>query len=389
MNTWRFSLKHDAYITLAALLTCAAALVSSCKRSQDTFPFFLPPPDGEKYTFTLPAASPYTIGSTEAEPGTLYYIDTGDPGDTVYLAGDLPVIITVPHGGAAAPDDIPDRATDCESSISTGNDANTIDLACDIVEAIMNMTHGKYPHVIINNLSRSKIDQNRGWGEDCNPVDGRGGQAWTDFHERFTGSVAIGAVLDRFGTGLYIDLHGKPNSGSPDYSLYWESVMIGYNLYGSVLSNSDDTLNVPANGYIEKSSLRFLSAYTSSRIDFAELLRGKVYQHESFGSLLQKGLNAINRKYDKDYSVVPSAYLKAPTLLYLSGEYNIQAFCGVKDGSMDNMYGYTGSRFISGFQLEVCHDIRDGDPPALRKDFARKVAYAIRKYLARHYHISI
>ena len=339
MNGRHFSIHHNACIGLAVLLVCVAVPLASCKRSPK-----------------------------KNQSSLLSMIDQKD---VVYLEGNLPIIITVPHGGTASPGAIPDRNPLCLGGISTGNDVATIDLAYDIVEAIKNISHGKSPHVIINNLSRSKIDQNRGWGEDCNPVKGRGGEAWTDFHERFTGSIAINAVLNTFGKGLYIDLHGKPDN-------YGAAVMLGYNLTSTDLRASDDTLNVPANGYAEKSSIRFLSMHVGDEIDFADLLRGNVSGHESFGSILQEGLDELN----EGFTVVPRDNLKEPSP-YLSGEYNIQAFCGV----MNNRYGYTDSRFISGFQLEVCREIRDSD--SLRKDFAQKVAEAVRTYLARHYHIEI
>jgi hypothetical protein len=357
------------------LLAGAAMFFASCEPKPYNVAYI---PD-VKYAFTLPSLSSYKIGETEAVPGCLYSIDTSEPGDVVYLAGNLPIIISVPHGGTALPD-IPDRDTSCPDGINTGNDVNTIELAWDIVEALMNSTNGKYPHVIINNLARIKVDQNRAWGENCNPVSGRGGEAWNDFHERFISTVAINAVLEKHGTGLYIDLHGKPDD-------YGGAVMVGYNLTSTVLFNSDDTIDDPANGYADKSSLRFLSMKLGAKIDFAELLRGCRRGHESFGTLLQKGLDSINKDYAKEYTVVPRDNLKSP-LPYLSGEYNVQAFCGVLDGSIDNEYGYTASRFISGFQLEVARDIRVSDP-VLRKDFARKVAAAVKKYLFRNFRIGI
>lgn len=303
-----------------------------------------------------------------------------DYGDVVYLRGNLPIIITVPHGGTATPHEIPDRSSGCGEIVNTNDDVHTIDLACDIVEAIRNVSGGKLPHVIINNLSRKKIDQNRGWGEDCNPVDGRGGKAWRDFHDRFTGEVAIGAVLHQFGAGLYIDLHGKPDD-------YGETIMIGYNLSSTELSYTDDVLNLPVNGYVDKSTIRFLSM-NAGGIDFAGLLRGNEINHESFGSLLQEGLEYLNSKYSEVYTVAPGSDIPSPNqLFYMGGGYNVQAFCGVTDGDFDNLYGYTSSRFISGFQLEVCREIRDTD--SLRRDFAGEVAGAIKKYLARHYNILI
>ena len=329
-------------------------------------------------TFTLPAPTPFTVGKTIAVPGTLYSIDTSATGDVVYLAGNLPLIISVPHGGMLEPA-IPERKGSW-GFINKQDDVATIDLACDLVKAIMDRTNGKYPHVVINNISRTKIDQNRGWGEDRNPTGGRGGDAWKDFHERFIGSIAIPEVLKQYNTGLFIDLHGKPDK-------YGADIIVGYNLTSQDLSNSDKKLNSSKRSYADKSTLRFLSKKLAAEIDFAELLRGATRNHESFGSLLQAGINDINRNYKKKYSVIPRHEQKHP-LVNLSGGYNIQVFCGVRHGATDNRYGYTDSRFISGFQLEVCREIRIKNP-TLRVDFARKLADAIIAYTDRNLNIKM
>lgn len=314
--------------------------------------------------------APFTVGKTNAMPGSLYSISASTPGDVVYLAGDLPVIISVPHGGCLAPD-IPDRKASW-GFINKDDDDATIELALDIVEAIRKKTGGNYPHVVINNLARAKIDQNREWGKDGNPTTGRGGDAWKDFHERFIGSVAIPALLKNFGSGLFVDLHGKPDG-------YGADVIIGYNLTAQNLSNSDRHLDTSKKNYAAKSSLRFLSGKRGAKTGFAELLRGR----ESFGSLLQKGLDEMNRAYGAGYTAVPRHEYRKP-IVNLSGGYNLKAFCGVKDGPIDNPYRYTESRFISGFQLEVSRGLRARNP-RLRAEFAGKVADAVIAYLERNF----
>lgn len=355
-----------------ALLLCVNVMSMSCmqppKKSR------LQTKD-QNHAFVLPEASPFTIGKTVPVPGKLYSIDTSKSGDVVYLAGNLPLIISVPHGGERVPSDIPDRKGFCDGMvINRNNDVKTIELAYDIINAIREKTHGKYPHVIINTLSRTQIDQNRGWGVDCNPITGRGGQAWKDFHEHFIGDVAVPEVLKTNHTGLFIDLHGKPDN-------YGADIMVGYNLTATDLSNPDSKLNTSAKAYAEKSSIRFLSKKLHAETDFAGLLRGKSSIHENFGSLLQDGMDELNRTHKKKYSVSPRHDLKSP-ILNLSGGYNIQAFCGVRDDGIDNEYGYTDSRFISGFQLEVCREIRTKNPQ-IRMEFARKLADAVFIFMSR------
>ena len=63
-----------------------------------------------------------------------------------YMNGDLPVIISVPHGGYIEPDSIPDRnCNGCFYSI----DEWTQELGREIYAAIIEMT-GYHPHMVIN-----------------------------------------------------------------------------------------------------------------------------------------------------------------------------------------------------------------------------------------------
>lgn len=361
-------------MALSGAAVCVLLINASCPRSPRKFAFLSP---GEACSFDRTEVEPYASGITVAEPGKLYSISTSTQGDVVYLAGNLPLIITVPHGGTDEPADIPDRGALCGNS---ANDAATIELACELVAALRTKTGGNYPHVIINYLSRSRVDQNRDWGEECNPVTGRGSEAWLDFHQRFFGAVAAESVMNGFGSGLVIDLHGKLDN-------YGAAVMAGYNLTSSDLSNDDGALNDPANGYAEKSSLRFLSHRLGGTIDFASLVRGAGPGHESFGALLQGGLASMNLIFGTHYTIVPRDDLKKP-FPYLSGEYNIRAFGGAKHEGLDNLYEYTDARFISGLQLEVGRELRTGNLP-VRKAFAGKVADAAVEYIESNFGIVI
>ena len=175
MNSILTSLHHGTCMKRWLTACCAVMLFAVCAPSVAPAPSDIP---GRGTGSILAAPQPYAIGKTVAVPGTCYSIGTSTPGDVVYLAGDLPLIISVPHGGSLSPN-IPSRKGRC-GFINTNDDDATIDLALDIVAAIRTSTNGGYPHVIINNLSRTKIDQNRERGKDCNPTTGRGERrGWT------------------------------------------------------------------------------------------------------------------------------------------------------------------------------------------------------------------
>src|SRR5262245_4949000 len=72
-----------------------------------------------------------------------------------YVAGDLPLILSAPHGGRESPEELPDRT---EGTFAF--DTNTQELA----RAVANELHartGGWPHLIICRLHRRKVDCNR------------------------------------------------------------------------------------------------------------------------------------------------------------------------------------------------------------------------------------
>lgn len=140
---------------------------------------------------TAVVAQPYIPG--QAYFGANNYIE--------YLAGNLPLIISVPHGGILLPAGIPDR--DCDGC-SYARDINTQELARAVYEAVHDQT-GCWPHVIINRLHRRKLDANRDLPEaaDGNP---QAELAWTEFHQYI--DAAKEATQLQFNKGFYIDLHG-------------------------------------------------------------------------------------------------------------------------------------------------------------------------------------
>jgi hypothetical protein len=351
---------------LFGCLVAATVLTSACGNSELALP-----PAG----FDTP--EPYYLGSTIAVPGKTYAIARDDcPScqDVFYLAGNLPIVISVPHGGSLAPPEIPIRACG-----TTANDRLVIELAGELKRSLFKISRGGYPHIVVNNLDRSLVDQNRNVTEDCNPnptdptasdYQGtlRAKNAWDDFHLRFIAAIAIPSVLEKFGKGFYVDLHGHSSIGYPD-------IMLGYNLTALDLSNSDATLNDRSQGYIDKSSLRFMYDDLQDKTTFANLLRGD----KSAGEILRRKLDD---RYPNTYSVAPSAELQKPMLM-LSGEYNIQVFGGVKDGDIDNNYGYDQNKFMSGFQLEVCGDLRDDETK--RKEFAEILTHSLDEFLGQYY----
>jgi hypothetical protein len=272
-------------------------------------------------------------------PGHVYF---GRNDYVEYIAGDLPIVLSAPHGGYAEPEEIPDRTWGV-----TAQDRRTQELARAIGEAIHQRT-GRHAHIIVCHLHRSKLDANR---EIVEAAQGNSyaNQAWYEYHHFI--NAAKRSTSRAYGRGLYVDLHGHGHA--------FQRIELGYLLSSSDLSLSDDELEQPQ--YIEKSSIRKLALEAGA--DFAALVRGDV----SLGALLS----------EHGFPAVPSpTYPNPGGHPYYTGGYNTR-----RHGSRDG-----GS--ISGVQIEAhWNGLRDS--ASNRAAFAAALADALTAYLADHFGIDI
>ncbi|MEY5034749.1 MAG: hypothetical protein RL447_1127, partial [Bacteroidota bacterium] len=93
------------------------------------------------------------IGQNNAPPGATH----DAAGHTSYYAGTMPLVISVPHGGTWNLTEIKDR--DCEGAV-TVTDRETKELAFEISDALAKY-HGMRPYLIVCNITRKDVDQNR------------------------------------------------------------------------------------------------------------------------------------------------------------------------------------------------------------------------------------
>jgi hypothetical protein len=228
-------------------------------------------------------------------PGTSYF---GDNDYVEYIAGNLPVIFSAPHGGTLTPSGMPARVAGaaCGPEVTTVRDMNTEELARELRAAFFART-GKYPHIIINRLHRSRLDANRPIAEAaCG--NGAAEEAWRDF-QAFV-SVARAAVIAEHTRGWFTDLHGHGHA--------IPRLELGYNLSGATLRSADGDLDA-ANVETQSSIATFSQA---SALSFSALLRGPT----ALGTLFA----------DAGYPAVPSAQDPAPDdgEAYFSGGYNTE-----------------------------------------------------------------
>jgi hypothetical protein len=272
-------------------------------------------------------------------PGQTYF---GRNDYVEYMAGDLPIVLSAPHGGYLKPAEIPDRTWGI-----TGQDRRTQELARAISDAIHERT-GHYAHIIICHLHRSKLDANREIVEAAQG-NSHARQTWSEYHD-FIDSAKQAAAMS-YGRGFYMDLHGHGHE--------FQRLELGYLLSSSDLSLTDEQLEQAV--YIDRSSIRTLAL--EADVGFAALLRGST----SLGGLLaERGIPGV-----------PSpTYPNPGGQPYYNGGYNTRRH-GSRDGGP-----------ISGVQIEAhWSGVRDSD--ANREEFAVALAESLELYIEQHFNIEV
>ncbi len=284
-------------------------------------------------------ADAYQVTTEQFTSGEIYY---GRNEYVVYYAGSLPIILSAPHGGDLEPSEISDRTYG-----TTVRDSYTMETALAVRTAIFDLT-GKYPHLVISRLRRTKLDPNR---EIIEAAQGNqyAEQAWTEYHNYI--ESAKDTVDAKYGRGLYLDLHGHGHA--------IKRLELGYLLSSSDLNLPDNTIDQTS--YINKSSIRAL--VSSSGKSFSELLRGSV----SLGALLsQYGIPSVPSPDNND----PGGNS------YFSGGYSTQRH-GSRDGGN-----------ISGIQIEMHYGgIRD--TPYNRENYAESLAEILDEYMRVNFNLDI
>ncbi len=321
---------------LTALALTTAIAVNACSAgSTDTTPPVPPPP---------PAPVTYVAGQS-------YF---GRNGYVEYIAGNSPVILSAPHGGALTPSSIPDRtASACGGAATTVTDANTQELA-RTMQARYFARFGTYPHVIISHLSRRKLDPNR-----LQPEAGCGNaeaaQALAEWHAYI--DAAKKAVITAHGKGWYMDMHGHGHAV--------QRLELGYLLTATQLDGSDAALDASS---ASENSASILTLSLASPSSFSALLRGPT----SLGTLYAA----------QGFPSLPSSSDPRPNgdEYFNGGDNTRRHSCGSAAGPL----GGTTGGMICGVQIEANFTgVRDN--AANRERFADVTAQVLEQYLRVHW----
>lgn len=271
--------------------------------------------------------------STEYIPGKSYY---GEMKYTEYIAGNLPLVISVPHDGDLTPEFIPDRKKG-----AAGRDFGTLEIAFEMIKGIKEKT-GKYPHVIIMHLARKKLDANREENEAAqdNQI---ALETWGEYHG-YIESALIQAERE-YGMGFFIDLHGQRHPEG--------RIEIGYCLDNDLIMLADEDLD--SEEIMERSSIKKMSGQLN--IKHSELIRGE----KSFGGILDS--------YRVKSTPSPSDPFPGAKN-YFSGGYTTMRHAVMNEEN------------VSGLQIELNEELREKRNV---KATAEMLVDALLEYLAIHY----
>ncbi|MEY2878144.1 MAG: hypothetical protein RLZZ15_524 [Verrucomicrobiota bacterium] len=255
-----------------------------------------------------------------------------------YVAGDLPVVISSPHGGRLKPDALPNRTGGV-----TEMDVNSQELARAVADAFLART-GHHVHLVASHLHRGKLDPNREIAEAAqgNPLAER---AWRDYHAAI--AEALAAAVARHGFAFLVDLHGHAHPIA--------RLELGYALEAKQLNRPDADLDTA--GLIEVSTLRDLHRRVGGSA--AALLRGP----RSLGALFA----ALG------FPATPSPTAPQPGGgPFFAGGYTVRQHAGGETPKVD------------GLQIE-CHRVGVRDTAEHRARFAQTAAEVLTRFIEEHY----
>lgn len=148
-------------------------------------------------------------GSSSPEGAAAFRTTTTN--HTTYQPGDIPILITVPHGGNAAPANVSQRTTNFPD-FEDSRELHLQTIALGVADRL-DTTYGVVPYLVIGESHRQYIDYNR---DELDTVVGGLNEAYEDadantyydeYHSRIAGYVS--AIQGIPSSGLLIDMHGQ------------------------------------------------------------------------------------------------------------------------------------------------------------------------------------
>jgi hypothetical protein len=328
-------------------------------------------------------------------PGVSQF-DTSGNNYIEYIPGNMPIIISAPHGGVLQsgetiggtfyPDNdsaLPDR--NCGGT--NERDDNTDILIREIQESVFDQT-GCYPYIIINNLHRSKLDPNRESTEaTCSDADAL--FYWNAYHNFV--DTASAEVMSTYGKGLYIDLHGQSHS--------IPRIEAGYNISATDLNNTTaNYLNTVSNSTITNLVSNNLGGLTQEELVRGPNSLGGIFRDT--GGVFYNAQGYSGCSVTSGYRTLPSDFnggtnacndTRPLTNAYFAGDFYSNMRHGSGPAASDAL---GGGGTIDGIMTEVNRRVRDlgtyngnvyDTRPQTLVPFADDYGIVIKNYIDLHY----
>ncbi|MBU2979540.1 N-formylglutamate amidohydrolase [Alteromonas sp. C1M14] len=214
------------------------------------------------------------------------------------VKGNMPLVISAPHGGMIKPDNIADRECGTQE-----RDDNTDHLALEIEKAFE--TYGQKPYLVIAKISRAKIDLNRDL-ETATCGNQKMAYTWHQYHQDI--EAALDDAISQFGYAMYIDLHGQSHKV--------RRLELGYSLRSPALKANYEATVTPQT--VEKTSVENILQH-SNDLSLKTLLTGEY----AFGTLMaEAGFPSVPSQQDP-YPLADQRYFTGGynTRRYTSSDY--------------------------------------------------------------------
>lgn len=250
--------------------------------------------------------------------------------------GNMPLIISVPHGGTDEPSIISDRTC---PNITTVTDRRTIELV-NTIDSVCKADYNIQPYLVICYLKRTKLDQNREINE-ATCSNSSIASIWNNYHLSIDSFIT--KILLKYPQALFVDIHGHGHTK--------QRLELGYLVSGSELRNPSSILPSSTSYYNMLLQNPFLSNNQF------------LTTPNAFGTLMA----------NKNFPCVPSEQDPAPLLSdpYFDGGYNTQR--------------YTSSVYpkVYGWQIES-NFIGVRDNQTNRVNFAKAFLQSIMEFYSRN-----
>lgn len=216
--------------------------------------------------------------------------------------GDIPIVLSAPHGGRMELDDVPARKGDDAKRFVAVRDENTAELTEALVAELERLLHSK-PYVVIARFERKYIDVNRA------PKDAFESETARPYYDLYHRTLEefCREVQQKWQGGLLIDVHGQ--------AAYPDSLLRGTNNGETVTRLVErygrEALTGPKGlfGAMQQSGYDIVPKLNSDEKEISRYDGGHIVT--TYGSDRPGGVDAIQMEFGSHYRVPKAAARKS------------------------------------------------------------------------------